>query len=308
MSSSVKKVAVLVGGWSSEREVSLRSGGNVARCLAGMEYEVVEIDVKKDLRYFTDILYAAAPDFVFNMLHGTGGEDGVMQGVLDMYGVPYSSSGVLSSAISFDKSICKKLARFSGVRVADWVDITSDELANVNLPGGRQMPYPFVVKPVMNGSSVGVSLIFNEDDLIKVKSSNWNFGRDVMLEQYIPGREFTVMILNGEVIGMVEITCKSTFYDYSSKYDVGGSTHLMEFDLPESMRQEMYDMTKTVHDVCRCRDVARADIRYDGEHAYFLEINTQPGMTDQSLIPDIARFNGISMEALLQRMIDAACA
>jgi D-alanine-D-alanine ligase len=299
----IRKVVVLVGGWSAERKVSLRSGENVARCLIGMGYDVTEIDVKKDLRYLTDMLYSVAPDFVFNMLHGTGGEDGVIQGVLNMYGVPYSSSGVLGSAVAFDKSICKKLARFSGVRVADWVDVTAGELTNVNLPGGRQMPYPFVIKPSMNGSSVGVSLIFNETDLVRLKDSSWNFGRDVMLEQYINGREFTVMVLNGEVIGMVEITCKSTFYDYSSKYDVGGSTHLMEFDLPESVRQEMYDMSKTVYSVCRCKGVARADIRYDGKHPYFLEINTQPGMTDQSLVPDIARFNGISTEALLQRMM-----
>ncbi|MDR2459064.1 MAG: ATP-grasp domain-containing protein, partial [Holosporales bacterium] len=188
---------------------------------------------------------------------------------------------------------------------ANWVDITEDELANVNLPGGRQMPYPFVIKPAMNGSSVGVFMIFNEDDLAKIRNSNWNFGKDIMLEQYIPGREFTVMVLNGEVIGMVEITCKSTFYDYSSKYDIGGSTHLVDFDLPESERHEMYDMTKTVYDVCRCRGVARADIRYDGKYAYFLEVNTQPGMTDQSLVPDIARFNDISTETLLQRMMDA---
>jgi D-alanine-D-alanine ligase len=295
-----------MGGWSTEREVSIRSGKNVAKCLSGMGYSVTEIDVKKDLRRFTSAIYDAVPDFVFNILHGTGGEDGVIQGVLEMYGVPYSGSGTLSSAIAFDKSICKKLARVAGARVADWIDITEDEIANINTASGTQMPYPFVIKPLANGSSIGVRPVFNEVDLTRIKNSKWDFGKEVMIERYIPGREFTVMILNGKVIGMLEITCKSSFYDYSSKYDAGGSAHIADFDLPNPVRLEMYAMTEIVYAACRCVGIARADIRYDGKNPYFLEINTQPGMTDQSLVPDIARLGGGSMESMLTAIMNAA--
>ncbi|MDR1333165.1 MAG: D-alanine--D-alanine ligase [Holosporales bacterium] len=299
------RVAVLLGGWSSEREVSLNSGKNVAKVLRGLGYEIAEIDVQKDLRHFTDALYNFKPDFVFNILHGSGGEDGIVQGVLEMYGVPYSGSSVLGSALTFNKSVCKKLARFSGIRVADWIDIKASEIPDINTKSGKNVPFPFIVKPSANGSSVGVYLIFGEDDLSKLKEVDWTFGDDVMLEKYIPGREFTVMALNGKTVGGLEIRSKAEFYDYSSKYDVGGSVHIPNFEVDKSVKQELYSVTGTAYDICHCSGVARADFRYDGENVYFLEINTQPGMTELSLVPDIARANGISIEALIEAIVGA---
>ncbi|MDR3224587.1 MAG: D-alanine--D-alanine ligase [Holosporales bacterium] len=292
------KIAVLLGGWSPEREVSLDSGRCVADGLRQLGHEVFEIDVKKDLRSLTDDLYGCSPDVIFNVLHGIGGEDGVIQGVLELFGVPYSSSGVLGSAIAFDKAICKELAKAKGIKVADGFEITKEEIASID------MEYPFVVKPANNGSSIGVFLIFNDSDFHRLKEIEWNFGDKILVEKYIGGREFTVMVLDGKAVGIVEITCKREFYDYSSKYEIGGSTHLSNFELDESTVNEMFDMSEKVFKACCCRGIARADFRYDGEKVYFLELNTQPGLTTLSLVPDIARFKGTSFEELLEKVIE----
>lgn len=297
---AIKKITVLMGGWSAERDISLNSGKNVSKALKNMGYDVYEIDVKKDLKLISDELYKSNPDFVFNALHGTGGEDGVIQGVLEIFGVPYSNSGVLSSAIAFDKSICKKIVNADGVRVIDGFDITPSDIQKLNTVDGISMEYPFVVKPAANGSSVGVFLIFNETDLNNLKKTEWTFGDRVMLEKYIDGREFTVLIINGKVIGAVEITHKNKFYDFESKYEIGGSCHISSFEMNESNVKEMFGMAKKVFKSCCCKGVARADFRYDNNDVYFMEINTQPGMTELSLAPDIARFNGLSFEDVLK--------
>ena len=338
----MKKIAVLMGGWSQEREISILSSKSVSSILRDMGYEVSEIDVKKDLKYITDELYKANPDFVFNMLHGIGGEDGVIQGVLEIFGVPYSNSGVVGSAISFDKAICKKIASARGVRVVEGFEIHKDDIyklgseikigplseptiseevlevteaqnpsvhevredsrtgTTTKLPERGRLEYPFVVKAASNGSSVGVFLIFNEEDLNKVKNTEWTFGDKVLVEKYIKGREFTVLVANGKTIGAVEITFKNKCYDYESKYEIGGSTHISSFELNESAIKEMYAMAEKVFEACCCKGIARADFRYDNENVYFLEINTQPGMTELSLAPDIARFKGISFGDLLK--------
>jgi len=298
LNNSIKKIAVLMGGWSPEREISILSAKGVSTVLENMGYEVIKIDVKKDLRYITDALYKANPDFIFNVLHGIGGEDGVIQGVLDIFGIPYSNSGVLSSSISFDKAICKKIAKSSGVRVADGFEINKNDIKKLGTE--IKVEYPFVIKAAANGSSVGVFLIFTEEDLKKVKSTEWTFGDKVMIEKYINGREFTVLIANGKAIGAVEITSKNEFYDYESKYEIGGSSHISSFEMNESAIKEMYSMSEKVFESCECKGIARADFRYDNEQVYFLEINTQPGMTELSLAPDIARFNNISFEELLR--------
>jgi D-alanine-D-alanine ligase len=297
------RVVVLKGGWSSEREISLRSAAFVSEELVKLGHDVYELDViKKDLRYLTDKLYEFAPDFVFNVLHGVGGEDGVMQGVLEMFDVPYNSSRVLGSAIAFHKSICKSVVAAKGVNVIDGYDISSIEISDLNTPSGITMQYPFVVKPAENGSSVGVFLIFDDMDLLKLKNMNWSFGNDVIIERYIDGREFSVLVVDGNVIGVVEIVPKrGRFYDYESKYSTDGSVHVFDFDLDRDVLSSMHEMARIAFRECRCSGMARIDFKLDGRKVCFLEINTQPGMTKESLVPDIARFNGININRLFIR-------
>ncbi|MDR0695254.1 MAG: D-alanine--D-alanine ligase [Holosporales bacterium] len=294
-----KRIAVLMGGWSQEREISLSSGQNIARALKGAGYDVHEIDIERDLLRLTNELYACNPDFIFNALHGEGGEDGTIQGVLEFFGVPYSNSNVLGSSIAFDKAVCKSLVRANGVRVIDGCEVRVNDIQAIN-SGGISMEYPFVVKPATNGSSIGVFLIFNEQDLARLKGTNWIFGNKILLEKYVSGREFTVMILTGKAMGALEITYQRKFYDYKSKYEIGGSTHISSFELNEAVMDEMFKASEIAFDVCRCNGLARTDFIYDKEHVYFLEINTQPGMTELSLVPDIARLNGTSFIQLLE--------
>ncbi len=297
------KIAVLYGGWNPEREISIKSGKNISKILSKLGYEVSEIDVKKDLRYLTKELYKINPDFVFNTLHGFGGEDGVLQGLLEIFGKPYSNSGVLSSAICFDKAVCKSIVKHKGVRVIEGTEIKDTDISDINTTDSLKFDYPFVIKPASNGSSVGVFIISTKTDLDNLKKQPWSFGEKVMIEKYIKGREFTILVLNGKAIGAVEITYKNQFYDFESKYETGGSSHIGDYKLSKSVISEMFKMSELVFTACECRGIARVDFRYDDEKIYFLEINTQPGMTDVSLVPDIAKFNGITMENLLQEII-----
>ena len=298
----VKKIAVLLGGWSSEREISLMSGKKVVVMLRKLGYEVTEIDVKKDLRYLTDELYRANPDYIFNALHGFGGEDGVIQGVLDIFGKPYNCSGTLSSAICFDKAICKQIVKSAGVRTVDGFTVNSTELAAIT----NRIEYPFVIKPASNGSSIGVFTIFDEPDWHKFCDTPWTFGRKVIVEKYIEGREFTVCVINGQVLGTIEITFKNKTYDYECKYEPGASAHASVFNMDREALQEMCNMSEMAYKACECAGIVRVDFRFDGKQAYFLEINTQPGMTELSLVPDIAKFAGQSFEELLQEIIETS--
>ncbi|MDR1391501.1 MAG: D-alanine--D-alanine ligase [Holosporales bacterium] len=298
-----KKITVLFGGWSTEREISINSGKNVSKMLKKMGYEVFELDVRKNLKSLTEELYKSDPDFIFNLLHGEGGEDGTIQGVLEIFGVPYSNSGVLSSAISFDKRICKEIVKARGVRVADGFEIDWDDIKNINEKDKLKMEYPFVIKPVANGSSIGVFIIFDANDLNKLKNVNWTFGK-VMVEKYIEGREFTVLVSNGKVIGAVEISYKSKFFDFESKYIMDGAVHVSNYKISKFALKEMFSMAEIAFNACKCRGYARVDFRYDNNNVYFLEINTQPGMTELSLAPDIARLNGISFEEFLKGSIE----
>lgn len=299
---AMKKMTVLLGGWSSEREVSILSGKNVSKTLKGMGYEVTEIDVKKDLRYLVDELYKSSPDFIFNSLHGSGGEDGIVQGILEMFGVPYSGSNVLSSAICFDKAVCKELVRSKGVRTVEGFETTPQNIKSIK----DQIDYPFVVKPASDGSSVGLSIIFNDEDWRKFINTDWTFGNKIIVEKYISGREFTVGVLDGKAIGAIEITFKRKAYDYTSKYKLGASEHVANYSMDERSSRELLQMAEIAFKTCGCSGIARIDFRYDGEKVYFLEINTQPGTTELSLVPDIAKFAGIKLEELLQKIIDSA--
>ena len=288
-----------MGGWSPEREVSLKSGKNVVNGLKKLGYDVYPIDVKKDLRYITAELYKANPDYIFNTLHGVGGEDGVIQGILEVFGKPYSNSGVLGSAVCFSKLISKYILGANGIRVIKGLNIKKNDLKNID-PANPIEKYPFVIKPSESGSSVGIFLIFDENDLKKVQNTVWDFGEDILIEKYIKGREFTVLVANGKVLGSVEITYKNEFYDYASKYNTGGSSHVADYYMPNPDQEEMYKMAEKSYNLCKCSGIARIDFLYDGEKPYFLEVNTQPGMTEMSLVPDIAKYNGISFEEILE--------
>lgn len=293
-----KKIAILSGGWSSERDVSINSAKNLECVLSKLGFSVTVINVTKDLRKLTNDLYLSQPDYIWNSLHGTGGEDGTIQGVLDVFGVPYSNSGVVGSAICFDKSIANTLVSNSGVRIVPGECIKSSDIHLIGLPYTKS--YPFIIKPTNEGSSVGLYLIHNEDELKKFKSMPWLYGDRILVERFIPGSEYTVLVVNGKVIGAVEITYENEVYDFNAKYSDGGSKHNVKYMLDKYTEKEMFEMAVSAYNACHCRGVARIDFRYDGVDMYFLEINTQPGMTSTSLVPDILKANHLSMLDLLK--------
>ena len=291
------RIAVLCGGWSGEREVSIASGKNVAQILTKSGHDVTIIDVKKDLKKIVDDLYNANPDYVYNALHGTGGEDGVIQGVLEIYGKPYSNSNVLGSSISFSKSVTKTLVSDAGVNVAKGVIINSQDLATMKITD-IGVKLPFVIKPDQNGSSIGVSIINSEQDFIKLRSQKWKYGEIIIVEEFIKGDEITLAICDGEILGHIKIVFAHNFYDYSSKYDIGGSIHV-DATLSEQQKNTMYTYAKKAYTACRCKDLARIDFIINEKEVVFMEINTQPGMTATSLVPDIAKNNNIDINDIL---------
>ncbi len=295
----IKRITVLNGGWSSEREISLKSGSNVKEVLQRLGYEVRAIDAKKDLRSLLDQLDAAKPDFIFNTLHGSGGEDGIIQGLLEIYGVPYNTSGVLSSAVSFNKAVAKVLVNHRGVRVIPGFECSFSKLKV------HELELPVVVKPTENGSSVGVYILKNQQDLDELLTTNWSYGDQVLVENFIEGREFTILVVNKKAVGTLEIKPKNEFYDFESKYRDGGSVHLSTFEMPYDTESEMLRMAELAYEACYCRGMARIDFIYSNsdKKVYFLEINTQPGMTAMSLVPDIVRHKGITQEELLEEII-----
>ena len=298
----IKKIAVLKGGWSLEREISLQSGKNVADGLRSLGFDVFEIDIRKDLMYITNELYKINPDYIFNMLHGTGGEDGIIQGVLEIFGTPYSNSNTLSSSICFNKFVAKQIVKSCGVNIIPGVRIYKDNLKNIDLDN-PDIPYPFVIKPTENGSSVGVFLVFDKNDMKNIINKDWTFGDEIIIEKYIKGREFTVSVLDGNAMGSVEIVYNNKFYDFDAKYSDGGSRHLQDFDMIEEHKNKMMRMAEDVYKACYCKGIARVDFIYDQNEVFFLEINTQPGMTKTSLVPDIAKNKGISFENILLKMM-----
>lgn len=302
-----RRVAVLMGGWSSEREVSLVSGRECANALASVGYEVRPIDVTRDL----DALLAALtprPDVAFNALHGTGGEDGTIQGVLEFLRIPYTHSGVLASAVAMHKPSAKAVFAAAGLPLAKGKLVPAEKLFE-----GEVLPRPFVVKPASEGSSVGVHIVRENDNAWPEAARDWSYG-EAIVEEYIPGREITVAVMGDRALGALEIiTNNATLYDYTAKYAPGGSTHLMPAPIHPQAYEAALDISLRAHRALGCRGVSRADLRYDdtkGEpgRMILLEVNTQPGMTPTSLVPDIARHAGIAFPELVRWMVEnAAC-
>ena len=298
-------VAVLMGGWSSEREISLTSGAEVVKALAGAGYDVRPIRVERRLDDMLTQL-EPRPAVIFNALHGRYGEDGCVQGVLECLGIPYTHSGVLASALAMDKPAAKQLFAAVGIPCPAHRIVARNEDLCADLE-----PLPAVVKPVNEGSSVGVRVVRAPGDMPGVDAGNWPFGDRIMVEEFIPGRELTVCVMGDRALGVTEIRPRAGFYDYAAKYTAGGSDHL----LPAPVHDEAYgaamDYAVRAHRALGCRGVSRADFRYDdtdGEpgRLYLLEVNTQPGMTPLSLVPEAAAHAGIGFAELVSWMVEQA--
>lgn len=302
-----KEVALVMGGWSPEREISLSSGRECAKALADRGYRVRVIDVGRDLPALLRAL-EPRPDAIFNALHGVGGEDGTIQGVFEMLGIPYTHSGVLASALAMHKPTARQLFARAGLPIAEGVVARRAELQR-----GDPMPAPFVIKPVNQGSTVGVRIVRAGDNSWRQEIENWSFGDEILVERYIPGRELTVAVMGDRPLGVCEIIAPGGFYDYTAKYAPGGSRHIVPAPLPPEDYECALEVALRAHRALGCRGVSRADLRYDdtaGEpgRLVLLEVNTQPGMTPTSLVPDIARHVGIEFPALVRWMVEnAAC-
>ena len=302
-----RRIAVLMGGWSAEREVSLVSGAAVARALKTAGHDVTTIDLTRDITGLVAKL-TPKPDVVFNALHGRYGEDGCIQGVLDILDIPYTHSGVLASALAMDKPTARRIFTNSGLRVADGRVANREEVL-----AGHVMAPPYVVKPFNEGSSVGVRIVRDEDP--PFRANDWPYGDEVLVERYIPGREMTVAVMGDRALGALEIRPKSGFYSYEAKYTEGKADHLMPAPLPSKRYDEALAIGLTAHKALGCRGVSRTDLRFDNTKGsdddgefYVLEVNTQPGMTPTSLVPDIARHHGIAFVDLVKWMVeDASC-
>jgi D-alanine-D-alanine ligase len=300
-------VAVLLGGLSAERDVSLSSGAGCAKALREEGFDVVEIDPKD-----SDLgaqLAAAKPDVVFNALHGRWGEDGCVQGLLELMRIRYTHSGVLASALAMHKQRTKDVYRAAGLPVVKSIVVDRREA------GARHMMEPpYVVKPVNEGSSVGVFIIRKGDNRppAELGSADWHLSSEMMVEEYVPGRELTVAVIGGKALAVTEITTNLEFYDYEAKYAAGGSTHTLPAKIPAEIANEAARLAERAHAALGCRGVSRTDIRYDDTKAksrlVLLETNTQPGMTPTSLVPEQAVYAGKSYRALCRWIVeDASC-
>jgi D-alanine-D-alanine ligase len=298
-----KHVAVLMGGWSAERDVSLRSGAACAAALTRLGYRVTSIDVTPQI---ATALTAAKPDVALNMLHGRPGEDGTIQGVLEVLGVPYSHSGVMASALAMRKDFTKTLFRAAGVPVAESRIASRMEAARRHL-----LTPPYVVKPIAEGSSVGVYIVTPEHPHPpqELYREDWPFGDAVMVERYVPGKELTCAVMGDRALDVIEIVPATRFYDYEAKYAAGGSKHLLPAQILPNVYQEVRRLTLAAHNALGCRGVSRADFRYDDRgtgELVCLEVNTQPGMTETSLVPELAAYAGITFDELVRWMVEDA--
>jgi D-alanine-D-alanine ligase len=303
-----KHVAVLYGGFSSERPVSLSSGAACAAALEQGGYTVTRVDVGRDVG---GVLAELRPDVAFNALHGPYGEDGTIQGILEYLDIPYTHSGVLASALAMNKQQAKKVAKAAGIPVAE-----SRVVDRRSIGAQHPMKPPYVVKPVCEGSSFGVVIVKEGQSHPPqvLASGDWKYGDTVMVERYVHGRELTCAVMGDVALGVCEIIPTGhAFYDYDSKYVAGGSKHVCPAEISSNIYQKIQTLSLKAHQAIGCRGVSRSDFRYDDRHSengevVWLEVNTQPGMTPTSLVPEIAAAAGHSFVELLSWMVeDASC-
>jgi D-alanine-D-alanine ligase len=298
-------VAVLMGGWSAEREVSLRSGKACADALERKGYRVTRIDVARDI---ATVLSSLRPDAALNLLHGRPGEDGTIQGLLEILQIPYSHSGTLASALAMQKDVAKIVMAKAGVAVPDGVVVSRHEAAKSHM-----LPRPYVIKPIAEGSSVGVFIVTEAhahppQELTRI---DWPYGERLLCERYVAGKELTCAVVGENALGVIEIVPTVKFYDYEAKYAPGGSKHLLPAPLKLNVYQEVRRLALLAHRALGCRGVSRADFRFDDrmegtQGLVCLEVNTQPGMTETSLVPELAADAGITFEELAAWMVEEA--
>jgi D-alanine-D-alanine ligase len=302
-------IAVLMGGWSSEREVSLTSGKGIAEALERLGHKVSRVDVGRDLGA---VLGKLKPDLCFNALHGRWGEDGCVQGLLEVMGIPYTHSGVTASAVAMDKQLAKVVLKAAGCQVPDGRIVRSADLAK-----GDPLPRPYVLKPNAEGSSVGVAIVTadsNYGDPIDLTAPGpWREFDELLAEPFIAGRELTVTVLGDEALAVTELQPVRGFYDYDAKYTDGLTRHVVPAQIHIDAETAALKQALKAHQALGCSGVSRADFRYDdtrGEpgELYLLEVNTQPGMTPLSLAPEQAQHRGMSYDALVGRIVDIAWA
>ena len=303
---SALHVAVLMGGWSAEREVSLSSGAGIAEALASLGHRVTSIDMGHDV---AAKLAEAKPDVVFNALHGTPGEDGSVQGMLDLMGLKYTHSGLATSVIAIDKQLTKLLLVPAGIPMPGGRIVRSETLHD-----GDPLPRPYVLKPVNEGSSVGVAIVTAEGNhgnpIAKGSPGPWDDFAELLAEPYIRGRELTTAVLGKTALGVTELRPRSGWYDYEAKYTDGMTEHIFPADIPDDIAAACKRIALDAHRLLGCKGTSRSDFRWDDSQGvdglFLLEVNTQPGMTPLSLVPEQARHCGISYPQLVQALIDEA--
>lgn len=299
-------VAVLMGGWSAEREVSLVSGEGVAKACEALGHRVTRIDMDREVALR---LHEAKPDVVFNALHGSPGEDGTIQGMLDLMGIKYTHSGLATSVIAIDKQLTKNELVPHGIRMPDGVIVKSESLFE-----GDPIKRPYVVKPVNEGSSVGVAIVRDDSNygspIGRDVDGPWAHFDTLLAEPFIKGRELTTAVVGDRALGVTELKVRSGFYDYDAKYTDGMTQHVCPADIPAGIAEACLDMALRAHRLLGCKGTSRSDFRWDDELGvdglYLLEVNTQPGMTPLSLVPEQAKLVGMTYEALVQTIIDEA--
>lgn len=299
-------IAVLMGGWSAERAVSLTSGAGVAEALESLGHRVTRIDMGRDV---AQRLTEAAPDVVFNALHGTPGEDGSIQGLMDILGLTYTHSGLATSVIAIDKVLTKQALVPHGIPMPGGRIVKSAELFE-----GDPLARPYVLKPVNEGSSVGIAIVTADGNygapIGRDVAGPWQDFDELLAEPYVRGRELTTAVLGDRALGVTELKVKSGFYDYDAKYTDGMTEHVYPADIPDEIAQACNAIALEAHRALGCRGCSRSDFRWDDERGvdglFLLEVNTQPGMTPLSLVPEQARHNGMGYPELVQAIVDQA--
>lgn len=302
MNNIIKNITILKGGWNSEREISLISARSVSKAVKELGYNVKEVDVKRDL---TDLIknLTPKPDLVINILHGKWGEDGRIQSILDILEIPYAFSNHISSAIAMDKTVTRDILKAHNLPIPKGFELNFADIYISKQP----IEYPFVIKPPCEGSSFGVSIILNKDDFENALK-NWKFGKRVLIEEYIPGKELSTAVIGGTAIGTIELNPKNGFYDYEKKYTDGLTEHIMPANINKNDYEETIHLAEKSYLAIKCDGICRVDFRYninDKENPIrILEINTQPGLTPLSILPEIASYNGISFNDIVKWMIE----
>lgn len=300
-----KKVALLVGGWNAEREVSINKGKHVEAALREAGYDLKVVEVTKDIQKLLNDL-TPKPDVVFNNIYGRIGEDGVLQGFLTLLDIPYTHSGVMASAIGMDKPMAKRLAQSVGIPVAKGRLASKKEVLSESV-----VPRPYVVKPYNEGSSVDIYIIKENDNHLETVANNWSYGEYALVEEYIPGKELTVAVLDGKAQAVVDIISHTGgFFDYEAKYEDESTELVLPAEIPQDVYDAALDYAERVYNVIGCNGLARCDFRFNEEKGLdglcFLEINTQPGLTAESIGPSQCVYNGMSFVQLCSHLVETA--